>query len=238
MEIEEVKQEQLTLVGHLEELRNRLLKSVVVVLVVTCALFSFVGSLLPALMRPVGNLVFIAPQEAFTTNIKIAFFGGLFLSSPFVLYQIWQFISIGLSDNEKKQIRIFGPLSLLFFIAGACFCFFIITPISMKFLLGFATDFISPMISVSKYISFVGMLTLTFGIVFELPLAALFLTKIGIITPKFLIKKRKQAAVIMFIVSAIITPPDVITQCFMAVPLLLLYELGIIFSKIAYKKHE
>ena len=93
-----------------------------------------------------------------------------------------------------------------------------------------------PMITVSKYITFVGTLTLAFGVIFELPLVTLFLTKIGIVTPRLLTEKRKQAVVIMFILSAILTPPDVITQCFMAVPLILLYELGIIFSKAAYKK--
>lgn len=226
----------LSLVEHLEELRSRIIKSVVFIIVGIFGTYAFVDSLLPALIEPVGKLVFIAPQEAFVARLKIAFFGGLFLSSPFVLYQIWQFVSGGLNQRERKYIRIFGPLSFIFFIFGVCFCYFIITPISMKFLLGFASDFMEPMITVSKYISFVGTLTLTFGVVFELPLVTLFLTKIGIITPRFLTERRKQAVVVMFILSAILTPPDVITQCFMAVPLLFLYELGIIFSKAAYRK--
>lgn len=226
----------LSLVEHLEELRNRIIRSVIYIIVGICVAYAFVNSILPILVKPVGKLVFIAPQEAFVARIKIAFFGGLFLSSPLILCQIWQFVSGGLSQHERKYIRIFGPLSFVFFIIGVCFCYFIIAPISMKFLLGFATDFMTPMITVSKYISFVGTLTLTFGLVFELPLITLFLTKIGVITPRFLCRKRKQAIVVMFLLSAILTPPDIITQCLMAIPLLFLYELGIIFSKVAYKK--
>ncbi|MCK5014844.1 MAG: twin-arginine translocase subunit TatC [Candidatus Omnitrophica bacterium] len=228
--------QKLSLVEHLEELRSGIIKSVIFIVAGILCAYAFVDSLLPALIKPVGKLVFIAPQEAFVARITIAFFGGLFVASPFVLYQIWQFVSGGLNERERKYIRTFGPLSLLLFILGVCFCYFIIIPISMKFLLGFAGDVMEPMITVSKYISFVGILTLAFGVVFELPLAALFLTKIGMITPGFLSEKRKHAVVIMFIVSAVLTPPDVITQCFMVVPLLLLYEAGIIFSKAAYRK--
>ncbi len=230
-----VNEEKLTLVAHLEEFRSRVIKSVIFVMISTCLVYGFVGSILPQLIKPVGKLVFIAQQEAFVANIKIAFFGGLFLSAPFVLFQVWRFVSTGLHKNETKYVRIFGPLSFLFFIAGTAFCYFVIIPISIRFLLGFATDLMTPMITVSKYISFVGTLTLTFGLVFELPLASLFLTKIGLVTPRFLTKKRKLAIVIIFVSAAILTPPDVITQCMMAVPLLALYEIGILFSKAVYK---
>lgn len=229
---------QLSLVNHLEELRNRIIKSIIFIAVCVCVTYAFVNSILPALVKPVGKLVFIAPQEAFVSRIKISLFCGLFLSSPFIIYQIWQFISTGLNPKERKYIRIFGPLSFVFFVLGVCFCFFVITPISIKFLLGFAGDIMEPMITVSKYISFVGGLALTFGLVFELPIAALFLTRIGIITPDFLTARRKQAIVVMFIASAILTPPDVITQCLMALPLLFLYEVGVVFSKLAYKRRS
>lgn len=111
----------------------------------------------------------------------------------------------------------------------------LIVPIGIKFLLGFATDIVVPMITISKYVSFVGSLTLAFGAVFQLPLAILFLTKIGVVTPQFLSNKRKHAVVFIFIAAATLTPPDVITQSLMALPLLLLYELGVIFSKLAYR---
>jgi sec-independent protein translocase protein TatC len=190
---------------------------------------------MPNLIKPAGKLVFIAPQEAFIANIKIALFGGLFLASPFVTYQIWRFVSAGLKRNEMKYTLIFGPLSFLFFLLGIAFGYFIIVPIGIKFLLGFATELVTPMLTISKYISFVGMLTLAFGVVFQLPVVSLFLTKLGIITPYFLSSKRRYAVVFIFLLAAVLTPPDIITQCLMAVPLLVLYEIGIIFSKIAYK---
>jgi len=227
--------QELTFVEHLSELRSRIVKSVIVVIVAMCLIYTFVNVLLSLLIKPVGKLVFIAPQEAFVANIKIAFFGALFVSSPFLLYQIWQFVAAGLYKKERKYVLLFGPLSFIFFIIGAFFGYSVIIPIGVKFLLGMATDCITPMITISNYISFVGMLTLTFGLIFELPLVSLFLTKIGIITPHFLSKKRKVAIVFIFIAAAILTPPDMITQCLMAIPLLLLYEIGIIFSKLVYK---
>ncbi|MFC1623980.1 twin-arginine translocase subunit TatC [Candidatus Omnitrophota bacterium] len=225
-----------TIVEHLEELRSRIIKSVIFIIASSILIYNFTDKILLNLVKPVGRLVFIAPIEAFTTNIKIAFFGGLFLSSPFILYQIWQFVSVGLKESERRYILIFGPLSFIFFILGAGFGYFIIVPIGIKFLLGFGTDFITPMISVGRYVSFVGILTFTFGAVFQIPLILLFLTKIGIVTPLFLSKKRRHAVVIIFILAATLTPPDVITQCLMAGPLILLYELGLLFSKFAYNK--
>ena len=222
-------------VEHLEELRSRIIKSVIFIIVYSSLLYNFIDVFLPALIKPVGQLVFIAPQEAFIARIKIAFLGGLFLSSPFVIYEIWKFVSVGLKPKEKKYTLIFGPLSFIFFIAGTSFGYFVIVPIGMKFLLGFATDFITPMITISRYISFLGTLTFAFGVIFQLPLVCLFLTKIGIVTPMFLSSKRKHAIVLIFILAAILTPPDVVTQCLMAGPLLILYEIGIIFSKFAYR---
>lgn len=225
----------LTFTEHLEEFRARIIKSVIAIIIASCVVYNFVDKIYGNLVKPVGRLVFIAPQEAFITRIKIAFFGGLFFALPIVLYQLWRFISVGLKPSERKYTLLFGPLSFVFFTLGAAFGYYLIVPIGIKFLLGFATDQLTPMLTVSKYISFVGMLTFAFGLVFELPLLSLFLTKIGVVTPHFLSTKRRQAIVLIFIVAAILTPPDVITQFLMAIPLLILYEMGIIFSKIAYR---
>ncbi|MFC1708629.1 twin-arginine translocase subunit TatC [Candidatus Omnitrophota bacterium] len=225
----------LSLVDHLEELRTRVIKSLIFIAVITCLVYNFANKILFILVQPVGKLVFIAPAEAFITHIKISILGGLFLSSPFVLCQIWQFVASGLELNEKKYVVIFWPLSFVFFVTGSIFCYLVIIPIGIKFLLGFATDFITPMITIDRYISFIGMLIFSFGLIFQLPLISLFLTKIGVVTPRFLSDKRKHAIVIIFILASALTPPDVVTQCLMAVPLILLYEVGIIFSKFAYK---
>lgn len=226
-----------TIVEHLNELRNHIGKSLIFLLVCSVIIYSSIDKILFFLSKPVGKLVFIAPQEAFTTNIKIAFFVGLLFSSPFILYQIWKFVSLGLLPKERKYIRIFGPLSFLLFVIGFTFGYLIIVPIGMKFLLGFASEILAPMITISKYISFVFNLSFAFSLVFQLPIVILFLTKIGIVTPAVLKKRRKEAIVLVFIAAAIMTPPDVVTQVLMAVPLILLYELGILFSRLAYKKH-
>ena len=223
------------LLEHLEELRRRILLSVACVFLAACVFYNFVERILPYLLEPVGRVVFIAPTEAFVTHVKIALFGGLFLSSPFVIYQIWKFVSMGLAQNERKYIMLFAPASFLFFISGACFGYLVILPIGMKFLLSFGSDYMLPMITVSKYITFVGVLTLAFGVVFELPLVILFLTKIGLVTPEFLSRRRRHAIVLIFIVAALLTPPDVVTQVLMAGPLLVLYEISILFSRWAYK---
>lgn len=225
----------LSLLEHLDELRKRIIISLLFVLAASIFSYFFAKDILFFLAGPIGDLIFISPQEAFLSYVKVSLLCGLILSSPFVLFQAWQFIGEGLNQKEIKNVLWFTPLSFFFFIIGAAFGFFVIVPIGLKFLLGFATDFMIPMITVSRYISFIGMLTLSFGIVFELPVAAIFLTKIGIVTPTFLSSKRRYAVVLIFIVAALLTPPDIITQCLMAIPLLLLYELSIVFSRLAYK---
>lgn len=155
-----------------------------------------------------------------------------------MIYHIWQFVSVALEKNERKQALIFGPVSFIFFIAGISFGYLIIMPIGLRFLLGFSTDFILPMVTISKYISFVGFLTLSFGLIFELPLAMLFLARIGMVTPQFFSDRRRQAIVIVFIAAALLTPPDIVTQCLMAVPLLVLYEIGVLFAKLGYRRHD
>lgn len=229
-------EQKLTLTEHLTELRGRLIKSVIFIIVCSFVVYGYIDKLMVYLLEPVGGLVFIAPQEAFISYIKLAFFGGLLLSSPFVIFQIWKFTSSGLKADERNYTLIFGPLSFVFFIIGAAFGYIIIVPIGMKFLLTFGTELVRPMITISKYISFVGMLSLAFAVVFQLPLLSLFLTKIGVVTPLFLASKRKQAIVCMFVAAAMLTPPDIVTQSLMAVPLLLLYEIGIIFSKMVYRR--
>lgn len=230
------KDKELGLAQHLEELRSRLIKSIAVIVVCFIGVYNFVDHIMVALIKPVGELVFIAPTEAFVTRMMIALLVGIFVSSPFLIFQVWRFVSVGLKKKESKYITIFGPFSFIFFILGALFAYFLVIPLGMKFLLSFATDSITPMISMNKYVSFVGTLTLSFGLIFQLPIAILFLTKIGLVTPRFLSTRRRNAIVLIFIGAAVLTPPDVVTQCLMAIPLLILYEIGIIFSKFAYNE--
>ncbi len=221
-----------TFIEHLDELRFRIIKSVISIILASCIFYTFKDIVFHFIVKPVGRLIFIAPLEAFITNIKVALLGGLYLSSPFVFYQIWEFLSQGLEKTERRHALFFGVFSFAFFILGSIFGYSVIVPIGIKFLLGFGTTSLTPMITVGKYISFVGSLTFAFGVAFQLPLVILFLTKIGIVSPESLSKNRRYAILAIFIVAAIFTPPDVITQCLMAIPLIILYELSIFFSKI------
>ena len=191
---------QLALVEHLAELRRRLIICFISIFLGTFLCYLKIKKILDLLVRPIGKLVFIAPQEAFVAYLKLSLIGGVFLALPVILYQIWRFVSLGLKQNEKKYLLLYGPFSFLFFLGGASFAYFLILPLGIKFLLGFATNTLQPMISISKYVSFAGMLLLAFGVVFELPLVTMFLTKIKLVSPKFLREKRKYAIVLIFVI--------------------------------------
>lgn len=226
---------QLTVVEHLTELRRALIISGASLLVCAGVSYIYIEKIFSFLVYPVGKLVFISPQEAFITYLKVSIISGIFLALPVILYQIWRFVSSGLTSQEKRYIIFFGPFSLVLFIGGSAFAYYLILPLGLKFLLGFASDTLQPMISVSKYISFAGMLILAFGVVFELPVVIMFLTKIHIVSPKLLKAKRKYSILIIFIIAALLTPPDIVTQCLMAGPLIVLYEISILLSKLVYK---
>ena len=220
---------------HIEELRSRLFICLGFVLMAGIAFYQFVDSVLAFVIKPVGRLVFTSPADAFVARVLLAILGGLLTAMPVVLYQIWMFVARGLKDNEKKFVRIYGPLSLLCFALGVAFAYYVALPISLKFLLGFSSEWLVPMITVKSYVSFLTSLVLACGLIFELPIVLIFLTAIGIATPEFLVQKRRHAIVLILIVSAVITPPDVITLLIMSVPLVVLYEAGVIASRITYR---
>ncbi len=207
------------------------MKSIAAFVIAAFAFYPFSRDVLRLLVKPVGQLMFTSPSDAFMAHITLSLWGGLFLAFPVILYQVWQFVSSGLVEKEHRYILIFGPFSLILFLIGGLFAYFVVIPISLKFLLSFSSDSIVPMIEIKNYISFVGSFILCFGVIFELPLIIMFLTKIGIATPEFLVQKRRHAIILMLIVSAILTPPDVISQLLMAVPLIVLYEISIITSR-------
>jgi len=224
----------MSLIGHLEELRRRLF--ICILTVIGCSIFSYFYSdkILAILKRPFPHsLVFIAPQEPFIITLKIAAFGGIIFALPMIIYQTWRFISSGLKAKEKKYLLLYTPFSLLLFLSGASFAYFLVIPIGLRFLLSFGGGSLEPMISISKYLSFITLMILAFGIVFELPLVLLLLAKIGIVTPQFLAKKRKLFIIAIFVLAAILTPPDAFTQILLAVPLLILYEVSILLTKMA-----
>lgn len=218
--------------GHLDELRLRLFKSFIAVVIAACLFYPFVDRFLAFLIKPVGKVVFTSPADAFVVRLMLLICAGVVLALPVVVYQLWQFVAAGLKEDERKYVRFFAPASFVLFIAGSVFGYWVIIPVGMKFFLSFSTESIVPMITLPNYISFIVTLVLAFGLCFQLPLALMFLARVGIVTPAFLVQKRKHAVVLILIASAVLTPsPDAVSQILMAGPLLVLYELGVIASK-------
>jgi sec-independent protein translocase protein TatC len=229
-------QKTLTFFDHLDELRGRVIQFLCVYGVCCVFAYQLTGSILPFVIKPVGSVVFNAPGEAFAAYMFLTLLVGFIISLPFFLYQVWAFVWDAFTDRERGYIMFFGPLSLVFFLAGCAFAYYVIVPFSIKFLLGFSSAYVVPMIGINSYISFVGSLVLSFGIVFELPLVLVFLVKIGVATPAFLQHYRRHAIMAILIVSAVLTPPDVVSQVLMAAPLMVLYEIGVLFSVLAYRR--
>jgi len=237
--------EKLAFTNHLEELRKRLIICACAVGLGFLVSYFFSEQIFAVLVMPLKEvlppdslLIFTALPEAFFAYLKLAFFTGIFLASPVLLWEIWCFVAPGLYDQEKKYVYPFVIFSTLFFVAGVSFGYFVVFPIAFKFFMGYSSELIKPLPSVKEYLSFACKMLLAFGIVFELPLFVLFLAKIGIVNEKMLRTQRKYAILGIFITAALITPPDVVSQILMALPLIILYEISIFVAKYFGKKGE
>jgi len=231
--------------SHLEELRNRLIKASIAVGVGFAVSYAFKEKLfqiltapLISVMKPGETLIYTNLPEAFFTFLKTAFLSGILLASPIIIYQFWMFTAPGLYRQEKRLLLPIVFLSSIFFVGGALFGYFIVFPWGFKFFLGFASETVRPLPSMKEYLSFSSKLLLAFGLVFELPLIITFLAKLGLVSVEFLKKNRKYAVLLFFIGAAILTPPDVVTQIMMAMPLMILYEISIIGARIFGKKKD
>ncbi len=231
---------ELTLVGHLEELRRRIIISAISITLAGLCAFPFSSKILELLKAPgagaIEKLVFFSPAEAFLIYTKIALFTGLVIAMPVVLYQLWAFLSPAIEYKTKKQGLSFLFFSLAAFICGMMFGFFVLLPTALKFLLSFSGDALQPLISASSYISFVLGLTFGAGLVFEMPVLSFILSRMGVINHRLLRKSWKYAVVVIFIVAAIVTPtPDAFNMTILALPMLFLYEVSIWVSKFSYR---
>lgn len=229
--------DKMSFMEHLGELRGRIMRSLVGILIGLAIAFPFSRLVVDYLARPIqatGNtLVFLAVTEAFWVQMKVALIGGLFLASPVVLWQVWSFVAPGLYAHEKKYAAPFVIIGSLLFIGGGVFSLKVVTPYAVTFLLSYARPGLQPMISIGSYIDFLLKFTLAFGIVFELPLAITLAARMGVVTPRMLARNRKYAVLGAFVAAAILTPtPDAFNQALMAGPLILLYEVGIICARI------
>ncbi len=241
--------EKLPFTDHLEELRRRLIICFIAVAVGFLAAYGFAEEIFQILMKPLiqvlpfenssqkPSLIFTGIAEGFLTYLKVALLAGLFLAAPVIFYELWKFVAPGLYRHEKRYVFPFVLLSTIFFVGGALFGYFVVFPVGFQFFIGtFTTEFIKPLPSIREYLSFSTKLLLAFGIVFELPLLIFFLSRIGVVDAAGLSRQRKYAILIIFIVAATITPPDIISQLMMAGPLVVLYEIGIIVARLFGKK--
>ena len=220
---------------HLEELRKRLFRCIIFFIVCFCVCFNMMDKIIPYIIHPADKLVFTSPSDAFGVYVTLGMIASLIITFPYFLYHCWAFVGGALKEPERRFVYIFGPISIVFFLVGVVFAFWVAVPMSYKFLMSFSSPYLVPMVTVDKYFKFLGQMLLAFGIAFELPLVMAFFAAIGIATPGYLIEKRRHAILLILIVAAILTPPDVGSQLTLAVPLVFLYELGIIFVRIAYR---
>lgn len=225
----DLEEKNLPLTGHLEELRYRIIIVFVTIGACFAALYPFAEQLLIIVSTPMKDmqLHMLAPAEAFIVYLKLSIFAAIVVSMPMTFYQSWAFIAPGLYAREKKYVFPFVIFATLFFAIGGYFSYKIILPFGLTFLIGYGGALIVPVISVSNYVTFVTRVILAFGVIFELPLIVVFLTKLGLVTPDVMKSFRKYAIIAAFVLGAILTPPDVFTQILMAGPLIILYELSI-----------
>jgi len=235
--------DEMTFLEHLEDLRKRLFYSFIALFVGIVPAWFFHKELFEILARPVTQylpvgtkLTFIKLTAPFMLYIKVSFLASLFLSSPFIFYQIWMFIAPGLYRKEKKYVVPFVILTTIFFSAGAVFGYFVVFPFACRFFLSMGTEF-EPVITANDYFSLALRVLLGIAIVFELPTLSFFLSRMGILTARWMVKNFKYAVLFIFVIAAIITPtPDWMTQSIIAFPMLALYGLSILIALIFGKK--
>jgi sec-independent protein translocase protein TatC len=231
-----VTQKALTLFDHLDELRKRLILSLAAVGLGAAAGYFASDNILEVLTAPLRNanepLYFFSPADAFIVKLKIALLSGLVLASPIVISQIWLFVSPALHNNERRAIFPLIAITSVLFLTGAAFSFLVVMPMALNFFIGMQTEFLRPMISVTEYVGFLSMMTLAFGIAFNLPVFVMAFVLTGVWDSKGLARYQKHAIVLIFILAAVLTPgPDIASQFFLAVPLVVLFELSVVGAK-------
>ncbi|MBI5039789.1 MAG: twin-arginine translocase subunit TatC [Gammaproteobacteria bacterium] len=231
--------------AHLMELRDRLLRMIVVVVIVTCVLLPFANPLFSALAGPLmrhmpenSSMIATAVASPFLIPMKLALILAIFICVPYLLYQLWGFIAPGLYRHEKRMALPLLVSSTLLFYLGVSFAYFVVFPLIFAFLTTTAPEGVQVMTDISNYLDFVLTLTLAFGAAFEVPVATFVLVLLGMTTPEALVEKRPYVIVGAFVIGAILTPPDAVTQTLLAVPMWLLFELGVLMARLFAKRKD
>ena len=234
------KNEEMNLFGHLDELRKRLTVIAVVNLVASAVLFTKVDIVLDYFLaiNPGMELVFITPSELLMVYVQISLIMAVILCSPVNIYEVWAFVEKGLYRKEKIYIFVTLIFGVIFFALGVAFCYFMVLPTTLKFFMRIAVADVTSMISIKSYISFINTMLLCFGAVFEMPVLVFLLSKLEILKPEFLKKNRGLIIVAIFILAAVITPPDVVSQIMLAVPMILLLQMSIVICTVVNKTNR
>ena len=229
-----------TLLGHLRELRKRLVRSAIAVAAGVILCFIFHDWLFYFLQLPATGqyFVFIDITENMSTIMLVSFVGGIILAMPVIVYHGVMFVAPALTHREKKWILIIIPWIALMFLGGVVFGYFMLSPWTIWFLTTFGSEIAEATLRISTYVGFLAKLLLLCGLVFEMPVVTTFLARIGILKPEWLSRKRSIAIILAFVAAAVITPPDPITQVLLAVPLIILYEMSILLAKIVYRQRQ
>lgn len=231
-----------TLVDHLTELRDRLVKSAWAIAVTTALCFFFSEQLFNIVRHPIiahlpeGGLVFTNPMDKFMAHMKLSMVAGVIMACPAWIYQAWMFIAPGLYAHEKKYSLTFVFTGIVLFLAGVSFAYFLVLPSAFEFLFSFGGSVDKPLITISEYMSFFATMTLVFGASFELPLILVALGVLGIVSSDTLREKRRYAIVGLATVAAVITPPDILSMMMLLVPLTALYEISILVVRVVERK--
>lgn len=233
----------MTLLEHLGELRRRLVRGFLAILIGFFACYGFAKELFYYLSLPLlkvmpadAKFIYTGVAEGFFVDLKVSFVAGLFVACPYLFYQIWAFIAPGLYEEEKRYVVPLAFTSALFFLGGGLFCYFVVFPFAFTFFMSYSTDNIVAMLSINEYLSFALKMLIAFGLIFEMPLFSFFLARLGIISAQWMRDVRKYAVLAVFIIAAILTPPDVFSQLLMAAPMLVLYEISIWVAAAVGKK--
>lgn len=230
----------MSLTGHLRELRNRVVVSLVVLIIGVIVCFSYAERVV-TMLTDIGlqfgyEFVYIRPQELLLVYFSISLIGALIIALPVIAYEIFAFCGPGLKKKEKAFLLLAMIFGTVFFGLGVLFVYKIMMPFMLRFLISFSHQvIISASISIQEYIAFMMSVFLIFGVIFELPVLSVILTGLGLIKPQWLVKARKVMIVVIFFMAAIFTPPDIVSQIMVAIPIIFLYELSIILSRICYK---
>ena len=221
----------MSILAHLTELRRRILYSLLGVAIGSAIAYGFLDRIMAWLVEPAGKLYYMQPAEAFFVYIKVTMFSGFIISLPIIFYQAWAFLLPALTMRERLMMSVLVPVSVVLFAAGMLFSFKLVLPVAMSFFLGMGNSDFQPFLSAGSYFDFILTFVLPFGMLFEMPLVMLVLAWMGIVTSDMLAAKFRVVIVVCFVIGALFTPPDVISQSMMAIPMILLYGVGYLAVK-------